>query len=110
MQSTLFGLNLNEYRAPRVLCHSLTGVTEFPGKGMRVLQNFQKFRVRYGFLQNLQKFRVVWDRRTELAKVPSGYKPCYTRTPGIVATGVQNFQKYRGMNVVQNFQKFRVRV
>ena len=25
---------------PRVLCHGLTGVTGFPGKGMRILQKF----------------------------------------------------------------------
>ena len=49
-----------------------------PGKGM-------------GVLQNLQKFRVLWHGRTELTEVPGGYKRCCTRTPGIVARGVQNY-------------------
>ena len=95
MHKTLLGLKLNEYHnkdlpgycnegipVPRVLCHSLTGVTEFPGKGVRILQNFQKF-------------QVLWHSRTELTEVSSGQKTCCTRTPGLVATGVQDFQKFR---------------
>ena len=80
---------------PRVLCHRLTEVTEVPGKGMGILQNFQKFRVRVrksyrthrspGYcgtgVQNSQKFR-------------AGMK-CCTRTPGIFGTGVQSLQKIR---------------
>ena len=46
-------------------------------------------------LHNSQKFRVLWHGRTELTEVPGGYKKCCTRTPGIVARGVQNSQKFR---------------
>ena len=90
---------------PRVLCHSLTEVTEVPGKGMGILQTLHKFRVRV--------------------------RKCYRthRSSGYCGTGVQNSQKLRagiktlypypgyswnghtdltevpgtGMNVVQNF-------
>ena len=97
---------------PWVLCHSLTEVTEVPGKGMGILQILHKFRVRIrkcyrthrssGYcgtgVQNSQKFRAgikmlypypgyLWNGRTELTEVPG-----------------------TGMNVVQNLQKFRVRV
>ena len=56
---------------PRVFCHSLTKVTEVPGKGMGILQNLQKFRVR---VQNSQKFRELWQRRTEPTEVAGRYK------------------------------------
>ena len=46
-------------------------------------------------LQNSQKFRVLWHGRTELTEIPGGLKKCCTRTPGIVARGVQNSQKFR---------------
>ena len=97
---------------PRVLCHSLTEVPEVPAKGMGILQNLQKFRVRVrtcyrthrnsGYcgtgVQNSQKFRAgikmlypypgyLWHGRTELTEVPG-----------------------TGINVVQNLQKYRVRV
>ena len=63
-------------------------------------------------LQNFQKFRVLWHGRTELTEVPGGYKKCCTSTPGTVARGVQNSQKFSGtcVSVLQNSQKFRVRV
>ena len=61
---------------------SLAELPEVSGTGMKVLQNFQKF-------------RVLWHGRTELAEVPGGYKRCCTLTPGIVARGVQNSQKFR---------------
>ena len=84
---------------PRVLCHSLTEVTEVPGNGMGILENLQKFRVGVrkcyrthrssGQVQELlyPYPRYLWHGRTELPKVPG-----------------------TGMNVVQNLQKFRVRV
>ena len=66
MHNALFGLNLNEYRAPRILyqryfevypypgyCARLTDVTEVPGKGMGILQNLQKFRNGYGSVTEL---------------------------------------------------------
>ena len=97
---------------PGVLCHRLTELTELPGKGM-------------GFLQNLQKFRV---------RVRKSYRT--SRCSRYCGTGVHNSQKFRagikmlypfpgccghgrteltevpgtGMNVIQNFQNFRVRV
>ena len=55
----------------RELCHSLTGVTRFSGKGMRILQNVQKFRV-----------RVRMSYRT-------------SRSSGYCGTGVRNSQKFR---------------
>ena len=79
---------------PRVLCDSLTEVTEVTGKSMGILQNLQKFRVRVrkyrthrssGYcgtgVQNSQKFRAgkkvlypypgyLWHERTELTEVP----------------------------------------
>ena len=95
---------------PRVLCHSLTEVTEVPGKGMGILQNVQKFRVRVrkchrthrssGYcgkdVQNSQKFR-------------AGIKMLYTY-PGYLWNGRTEFIEVpcTGMNVVQNLQKFSV--
>ena len=73
--------------------------------------------------QKFQKFRVLWHGRTEITEVPGGCKRCCTRTPGIVARGVRNSQKFKvrvwmsyrtnrssgtGMKVLRNFQKFRV--
>ena len=54
-------------------------------------------------LQNSQTFRALWHGRTELTEVPGGYKKCCARTPGIVARGVQNSQKFpgTGMNALQ---------
>ena len=77
---------------------SLTELTEVPGTGMEVLQNPQKFRVRYGIRTELTEIpgrytnvvpvpRVLWHRRAELTEL-SGM----------------------GMNVVQHSQRFRVRV
>ena len=75
-----------------------------------------------GILQNLQKFRVRYGSVTELTEVPRivarayrthrSYKnDTYTSTPGICGTGVENLEvPGTGMNVVQNFQKSRVRV
>ena len=61
---------------------SLPGLPEVADTGMKLLQNFQEF-------------RVLWHGRTELTEVPGGYNRCCTRTPGIVARGVQNSQKFR---------------
>ena len=100
------------------LCHSLTEVTEVPGEGMGILQNLQKFRVRYGIVTELTEvpgfvaraFRthirykndvpVPWVF-VELAYRTSrssgyGYK-CHTEVPEVPGTG---------MNVLQNSQKF----
>ena len=62
-------------------------------------------------LQNSQKFRVLWHGRTELTEVPGGYKKRCTRTPGC-RTGRTELTEVpgTGMNVLQNSQKFRVRV
>ena len=71
MNTELLGCCNEGIPVPRVLCHSsLTGVTEFPGKGTRILQNFQKFRV-----------RVQMSYRT-------------SRSYGYCVTGVQNSQKF----------------
>ena len=63
---------------------SLTELPEVPGTGMKVLQNFQKFRVLWHYgtgIRNLKKFRAgmamlysypgyLWHWRTELPEVP----------------------------------------
>ena len=95
---------------PRVLCHSLTEVTEVPGKGT------------YGDLtelpgvpgtgteviQNSQKFRIHAYRLTE---VPGSIKMLYPY-PGNMWHGRTELTEVPGtrMNVVQNIRKFRVRV
>ena len=108
---------------PRVLCHSLTGVTEFPGKGMRIFQNFQNFRVRVrmsyrtyrssGYcgtgVQSTRKvrggarrhavpvLRVLRPRACRTSR-SSGYRyECRTELTEVLGTG---------MNAVQNLQKF----
>ena len=109
---------------PRVLCHSLTGITEVPGKGMRILQSLKMFRVRVrtsyrtyrssGYCgtgaQNSQKFRagtkhavpvprVLWPRAYRTSRT-SGYGyECCTELPELPGTG---------MHVLQNLQKFSV--
>ena len=67
---------------------------------MEVLQNSQKFRVRYTNVVPVP--RVLWHGRTELTEVS-----------GADTNVVKNSQKFRartGMDVVQNSQKFRVQV
>ena len=63
---------------PRVLCHSLTGVTKFPDKGMMILQNFQKFRVRvWGSYRTCRSSGYRYEGRTELPEVPgTGMNEC----------------------------------
>ena len=46
MNTELPGYCNEDIPVARVLGHSLTGVTKFPGKGMKILQKIQKFRVR----------------------------------------------------------------
>ena len=103
---------LQAYTVPGVLSHSLTELAALPGEDTGFLQNFWKFRER----------------------VRKSHRTC--RSSGYCGTGVQNSQKFSagipmlyqypvccghgrtelpgvsgtGMNVVQKFQKFRVRV
>ena len=102
----------NAVPVPRVLwygayrTHRLSGygyeypteLTEVPGTGMKVLQNFQKFRVLWHGRTELTEFsgrcknavpvsRLLWQGRTDLTQLPG-----------------------TGMNVVQNSHKFFVRV
>ena len=83
-----------------------------PGKGMGVLHNLQKFRVRVWMchrthrssrycgigIQNLQKFRVRYRKVVPVPRVLWHRRAELTEDPGT------------GMNVVQNLQEFRVRV
>ena len=62
------GIVTKVYSYPEHCVNSLTGVTEVPGKGMGILQNLQRFRVRAGGVTD------------------------FTEVPGIV-TGVQNSEK-----------------
>ena len=100
-----------------------TCCTRTPRIVAQAVQNSQKFRVRvrqcyktskksgYGCksLTELREVSCVVTRATELAQVPGVVVPAYkthrsskrvqtmlyTRTPGVVATGVQNFQNCR---------------
>ena len=67
------------HRKPRYGYQDLTKLTEVSGTDTDVLQNS----------------RILWHRRSERTDFPSVYKICCTRTPGVVATGVQNFQEIR---------------
>ena len=85
-------------------CH--TGLTEFPGTGVKVLQNFHKF-------------RELWNGRTDLTELPGRYKNAVlvprelrrrrtdlTEVPGTGINVVQNSQILEvlctGADVVQN--------
>ena len=105
MHDAFFGLNLNEYRAPRV---SQQRYTRTPGI-VPVLQKLQKFRVRVcGSYRTYSNSGYGYGSVIELTEVPGivtrAYRThisswqveqCCTRTPGIVATGVRNLQKFR---------------
>ena len=86
------------YPHPGYCGSGLTELTEVPGTGMKILQNFQNFRVLWLGVQNFLKFRAgvnmlypypgsLWHRRTELLEVPG-----------------------RGMSVLQNFTQVLYRV
>ena len=80
----------------RYECH--TALTEVPGTGMNVLQNFQNF-------------RVLWHGFTKLAEVPGKYKNAVP-VPRLLWHGCIDLTEVpgTGMNVVQDSQKFIVRV
>ena len=88
-------------------------VCEFRVRVWESYKTSRSFGYGYGSVTELTEVPgIVAQGRTELTEVPGGYKICYTRTPGIVARGVQNSTEVpgKGMNVLQNSQKFRVRV
>ena len=64
---------------------------------MGVLQKSQKFPVRVWKCCRTHKSSGYCGTgvRTELTEAPGGYKKCCTRTPGVVARGVQNLQNFR---------------
>ena len=128
MNTELPGYYCNEgIPAPRVLCHSLAGATEFPGKGMYedLTELFRSSGYGYGCLTELpevpgivaQAYRThrsskrvqnvlypylgyCGHGRTELPEVPgTGRYECRTELPGVPGTGT-------GMNALQNLQKF----
>ena len=104
----LLGYNPNRYRypgyfdkgipLPRVLCHSLTELTEVPGTGTEDSRNSRKFRVWYGSLTKLTK---VLGRYTNVVPVPQVLWHGRAELTEVSGTG---------MNVVQNSQKFWVRM
>ena len=66
------------------------------GKGTDVLQNFQKFRVRVWKCHGTHRCSGYCGTGVQNSQeVPDRYKKCCTRTPGIVARGVQNSHKFR---------------
>ena len=75
-----------------------TELTEVPGTGMKVLQNFHKF-------------RVLWHGRTKLTEVPGRYKNAVP-IPRVLWHGRTDLTEVpgTGMNAVQNSQNFFVRV
>ena len=77
---------------------SLTELPEVSGTGMKVLQNFPKF-------------RVLWHGRTELTELPGRYENAVP-VPRVLWHGRTDLTEVpgTGMNVVQNSQKFFVRV
>ena len=108
---------------PRVLYHSLTRVTEFPGKGMmRILQNFKKFRVRvrmsyrssrnsgyYGTgVSNSQKFRAGTKHAVPVPRVlwPRAYRTFRSSRYGYECRTELLEVPGTGMNALQNLQKF----
>ena len=97
--------------------------TQVPGKGMGILQNLQKFRVRVRkcYVHNSQKFRVLWHGRTELTEVPGRHKNAVPVPRVFVARAYRSYRSSgygyerrtkltevpgTGMNVLQNLQKF----
>ena len=75
-----------------------TELTEVPSTGMKVLQNFRKF-------------RVLWHGRTELTEVPGRYENAVP-VPRVLWQWRTELTEVRctGLDVVQNSHKFRVRV
>ena len=122
MHKTLFVLNLNEYRTPRILKQRYSRTSGI------VPQSYRSHR---------SSGQGYWDL-TQLTEFQVRLRKCYRthRSSGYCGTGVQNSQKLRagikmlypypgylwhgrtefpevpstGMNVAQNFHKFRVRV
>ena len=99
---------------PRVLCHSLTEVTKVQGRVWNLIEITEVPGTGTKVLQNSQNFRLLWHGRTELTEVPGEYKNAVTLYPypGYLWNGRTELTKVpgTGMNVVQNLQKFRVRV
>ena len=123
MHNALFGLNLNVYRAPRVL----EQVYPHPGYCATVLQKSQKFRVRvWGSYITYRSSAYGYGSVTDLTEVPGVVALAYIthRSSGQVsyknAVPVPGYLWHwrtelgevpgTGMNVVQNLKKFRVRV
>ena len=128
------GLTLNEFMwaprghcnkgilVPRVLCHSLTEITEVPGKGLGILQNSHKFRVRYGSDIELTEVPGIVARayRTHLSyrndiPVPRVFVALAYRTSRSSWYGYERRTEppelpRTGINVLQNFQKCLCRV
>ena len=95
-------------------------MSEFPGKGMGILQNLQ-FRVRVRKCHVTHKFRVLWHGRTELTEFPGRYKNAAPVPRVFVARAYRAYRssgygyEYRtdltevpgtGMNALENLQKF----
>ena len=96
----------------RVLWHGRIELTEVPGSGMNVFTGLTEVPgTGMKVLQNLQKFRVLWHGRTELTEVPGRYKNAVP-VPRVLWHGRTDLTEVpgTGMNVVQNSQKFFVRV
>ena len=122
----------NSERVQKVLCPKpgycgtgRTKLTEVPSTGMNVLQNSQKFRVRVWKSCRTCRSSGYWHGCTELTEVSGRYENAvsvprvlwYGRTgvTEVPGTGMNAVQKLTfvfctGLDVVQNFQNFRVRL
>ena len=96
----------------RVLCHSLTEVTEVSGQGYGDLTELTEVPgTGTEVLQNSQKFWVLWHGRTELTDVPGRYKNAVPVPRVFVARAYRAYRSSGyGYEFVQNIEKFRVRV
>ena len=86
--------------------------SQVKGTGMNVLQELTEVpNTAMEVLQIFQKFRVVWHGHTERTKVPGRYKKAVP-VPRLLWHGRADLTEVSGTgtNVVQNSQKFFVRV
>ena len=101
---------LQNTKKSRVLCQGRTEFTEVPDTGINV-QNLQKFRVRVRKCYRSHRSSEYCGTGTELTEVPGRYANAVPVPRVFVARA---YRAHRvpgtGLKVVQNLQKFRVRV
>ena len=106
MNTGLHGYCNKGIPVPRVLCHSLTEVTEVMGKGMGILQNFRSSGYGYGSVIELTEVPGIVARAYRTHRSSGQVQKCCTRTPGICGMGVQSSQKFR-VRVLMSYRTYR---